>query len=77
MALFIRQDENRSDLQKRLETDLQEKAKQQPSNPELPDGVNDTRYVEGTKKTTSLAWLWLLVVVIFVGVLIWMIASGK
>lgn len=72
MALFIRQDEERTELQKRLATELQDKAKKRAELADLPDGVEDSRYIEGTKRTTSLAWVWIAIVVIVVGVFVWL-----
>lgn len=76
MALFVQQNSNRTKLQERLAAELSEKAKkkaQQEAAP-LPDGIEDSRYIEGTKATTSLAWVWVVVVVIavaaFVGYII-------
>lgn len=66
MALFIRQNEERSELQRRLAAELQEKAKQRAQGDDVarPDGVDDSRYIEGTKETTSLAWVWIAIFLI-------------
>ncbi len=80
MGIIYNQQDGRSELQKRLAQELSEKAKKKHLDPasELPDGVEDSAYIEGTKKTTSLAWVWVLIILIAVGVLIWFfIASGK
>lgn len=63
MALFVRQDSNRTKLQERLAAELNEKAKQRAEleNRERPDGVSDSQYVKDTKQTTSLAWVWVLI----------------
>jgi len=74
MALFIKQDEERTELQKRLATELQERAKDKAKYTERPDGVEDSEYIKGTKVTTSLAWAWLLIVLAIVGVVIWLAA---
>jgi hypothetical protein len=67
MALFIRQDDNRSELQQRLAAELQEKAKKRAQLDNTPsDDIEDSNYLKGTKKTTSLAWIWLLVAIIFI-----------
>jgi hypothetical protein len=67
MALFIRQDEQKSQLQERLAAELREKAKKRAAGDEkLPDGVEDSRYLEGTKETTSLAWVWIVIVILAV-----------
>lgn len=76
MALYVRQNENRSKLQERLAAELQEKAKAQQVETKQPDGVDDSRYMEGTKKTTSLAWVWAVVVLFVIGAVIFLIVSS-
>lgn len=76
MALYVRQNENRSKLQERLAAELQEKAKAQAEETKQPDGVDDSRYMEGTKKTTSLAWIWVVVVLFVVGAVVFLIVSS-
>lgn len=64
MALFVRQNEERSELQQRLETELREKVKQRAEREGvLHDGVEDSHFLEDTKRTTSLAWVWIVIVV--------------
>lgn len=69
MGLFVQQNSNRTKLQERLAAELSEKAKKKAEtvSNDLPDGVDDSRYVEGTKTTTSLAWVWILIIVAAVG----------
>lgn len=75
MSLYLKQQDTRSDLQKQIAKELQEKAKRKAAEAELPDGVDDSRYIEGTRKTTSLAWLWLILAVIVIGVVVWLLVS--
>lgn len=78
MALFIRQDDNRSELQQHLAAELQERARKKVKDSSLPDGVDDSKYIEGTKQTTSLAWLWVIISTVVVILVIWLtIASMK
>ncbi len=79
MGIILKQDENRSELQKRVAQQLTEKAKKKDPNPaDLPDGVDDSAYMKNTKQTSGLAMLWIVIVVIGVGALIWyIIASGN
>lgn len=78
MALFIRQNDNRSQLQERLAAELQERAKLKAQKSDLPDGVSDSQYMKDTKQTTSLAWLWILLVLIVIGLVVWLtIQTGK
>lgn len=79
MALFIRQNEERSQLQERLAAELQEKARKRAETDNQLDDIEDSHYLKGTKRTTSLAWVWLLVVVLAVAalVIIMMRANGQ
>lgn len=78
MALFIRQSEDRSKLQERIAAELQERAKQRAASADRPDGVDDSQYIKGTKQTTSLAWVWILIIILAIGALIWLtIANTK
>jgi Flp pilus assembly protein TadB len=76
MALFVNQQNERTELQKRIAAELAEKAKKKASEPmsDRPDGVDDSAYLEKTKRTTSLAWVWMLIAVAFVASLIWLVA---
>lgn len=70
MALFVNQDDQRTELQKKLVEELQEKAKKRSDILTDHDGVEDSRYVEDTKTTTSLAWVWILITIAVVAVVI-------
>lgn len=72
MGLYLKQQDTRTPLQNRLAKELQEKAKREAAEAELPDGVDDSRYIEGTKTTTSLAWVWLLIFLAVIGIIIWL-----
>jgi hypothetical protein len=76
MALFISQDDERSELQKQIATELQRKARDNSLKVDRPDGVDDSQYVKGTKKTTKLAWVWILFFVIIIGIIIWLTVIG-
>lgn len=73
MALHIRQDDKQSELQRRIAAELQDKARKRDLEPENPDGVDDSRYIEGTKQTTSLAWAWVLIGIATVAIIIWLV----
>lgn len=80
MALFVNQSGNRSKLQERLAAELAEKNKQKTQRLEStpPDGVEDSQYVKNTKNTTSLAWVWILIVLFVVGAAIaYIVVSGN
>ena len=74
MALFINQNSNRTKLQEKLAAELQEKAKKRAEleNTDLPDGVTDSAYLKGTKQTTSLAWVWVLIVLFVIGLIVYL-----
>ena len=68
MGLFVQQNSNRTKLQERLAAELTDKAKKKSlADTERPDGVDDSAYIENTKSTTSLAWVWIVIVVAAVG----------
>jgi len=79
MGLFIRQDEERTELQKKLATELQDRAREKAKYVERPDGVEDSEYIKGTKKTTSLAWAWILILFAAIGIAIWLaiLSTGR
>ena len=72
MALHIRQDDKQSELQRRIAAELQDKARKRDLDTELPDGVDDSQYIEGMKGTTSLAWAWVLIVIAVVVIAVWL-----
>lgn len=72
MALFIRQDDNRSELQERLVAELQARAKEREKINNHPDGVTDSEYMKNTSQTSNMAWLWILVILVVIGVIIWL-----
>lgn len=73
MALYIRQSDDRSELQKRLATELQEKAKKKALEAERPDGVDDSAYIKDTKQTTNLAWVWAIITIFGLGAIIYFV----
>ena len=75
MSLYLKQQDTRSDLQEKVSKDLQERARQKAKQLDRPDGVDDWRFVEGTKQTTSLAWAWVLIGLVIIGIVIWIIIS--
>ncbi len=73
MSLHMKRTETRSELQNKLADELQERLKNKPQPFDQPDGVDDSRYIENTKQTTSLAWVWALIALAFVGIVVWLI----
>ena len=79
MGIIVNQEDNRTELQKRIAAELTDKDKKRKARQdEMPDGVEDSAYIEGTKKTTSLAWVWLVIVIVAViTAIVFFIVSGK
>ncbi len=80
MGIIVNQQDNRSELQKKIAAELSEKAKKKhDATHDLPDGVDDSAYIENTKQTTSLAWVWLVIVIAFVlvGVVYFILSSNQ
>ena len=81
MALYVKQDNDRTELQKRIAAELREKQKRSSlqgsgDNPPRTEGFNldNSQYLEGTKQTTGLAFIWLLLVIavlIAIGYFVW------
>lgn len=71
----MKQNETRSELQKRVAAELQDKAKKKALETEQPDGVTDSAYLKDTKQTTSLAWAWVLIAIAIVGLAIWLLVA--
>lgn len=69
MALFVNQNHEKTELQQRLAAELQEKARKKTLETDQPDGVTDSAYLKDTKSTTSLAWVWVAIIVFAVGAL--------
>ncbi len=73
MALFIRQNEDRSKLQERLAAELQEKAKTKALAENKTDDVEDSAYLKDTKPTTGLAWAWVVILLVIVAIVLVMV----
>lgn len=76
MGIYNQQDEEyKSELQKKLAAELQEKLRtgEHRKVANKPDGIEDSAYIEGTKKTTSLAWIWMLILIAFAAIIVRMV----
>lgn len=61
MGMYMKQAESRSELQQRIAAELKAKAEQKSKIEEKPrDAIEDSAYIQGTKRTTTLAPVWLL-----------------
>lgn len=76
MALFIRQDEDRSELQQKIAADLRERSQKRSIREGKPEDLADSDYLKNTKTTTSLMWLWILIVLVAIGILVWLTISS-
>lgn len=87
MALYVKQDDNRTELQEKIAAELREKQiknslKEGGETPNSKGEIvqpEDSAYLEGTKETTRLAFIWLLVfvaVLVALGLYIW-VASQR
>ena len=75
MALFVKQDENRSELQQKVAADIAERQRAKAQNAATPpDGVEDSRLVEGTSSMSRLG-LVVLIALIVSAVAIFIVAS--
>lgn len=77
MALFVRQTEDRSKLQERLASELQEKAKARALRENQGNDIEDSEYLKNTKSTTSLAGVWIAIVLIFLAVVVWLMLQPR
>ncbi len=74
MAIIMNNQNERSELQKRIAAELDAKAKKKAlGETERPDGITDSAYIENTKSTSSLAWVWILLAVATIAGLIWLV----
>lgn len=78
MVLFVNQQDQRSELQERIAAELREKAKASSLQEKATmDGVDDIRYLEGTKQTTTLAWAWILIAIMAGVVIVMFLMQGR
>ena len=78
MALFVNQENTRTKLQQKVAADLAEKAKKKASDEkgDRPDGVNDSAYLKNTKSTTSLAGVWIVIVIAVLALAVWLVVQS-
>jgi uncharacterized membrane protein len=76
MALYVKQNDSRSELQQRIAKELQEKAKKKALETERPDGVSDSAYIKNTKQTGGLAGVWIGIGLFVIGLIVWLAISS-
>ena len=78
MGLFVNQQDQRSELQERIAAELREKAKASSLQEKATmDGVDDIRYLEDTKQTTTVAWTWILIAIMAGAVIVMFLMQGR
>ena len=78
MGLFVNQQDQRSELQERIAAELREKTKASSLQEKATmDGVDDIRYLEDTKQTTTLAWTWILIAIMAGAVIVMFLMQGR
>ncbi|MDR0955562.1 MAG: hypothetical protein LBM73_00370 [Candidatus Nomurabacteria bacterium] len=86
MGLFVTDDNDRSELQRKLTAELREKAERanggladyiEPDQVDLPDGVEDSRYAEEfqSKPVSGTTWAWIGMGVGALAIIIWAIVA--
>lgn len=80
MGLYVRRDEERSELQKRIAEELQDKAKKNENKfseieQEKVDGVEDSEYIKGTKQSGGLLGVWIVLAIAGVAAIIYLTIS--
>jgi hypothetical protein len=68
MGLYMKQEQKRTQLQEELDERLRKRHEESQRLMDNPDGVEDSAYIEGTKRTTTLDWAWVLIVIFAIGV---------
>ena len=78
MGMYLKQQEGRSELQERIAAELKQKAEQKAKIEDKPhDEIEDSAYVEGYKRTTTLAPVWLLIFFAAVVVFIYFVTQAS
>ena len=69
MGLFLKQDEQRSQIQSKIAADLQERLKVESI--EVSDKKPQSAFLDNQRQTSSFAWLWILLgIAALVGVIV-------
>lgn len=79
MGIILKQTDNRSKYQEKIAAELQERLKSKNETTDLPDHVKDSSYLEGTKQTSILTGVWLVIAllsVIVIGFMVYKSIAG-
>lgn len=74
MGLYLSKQDNQTELQKRITADLRIKASAKAKQAE--EAEHDANYLAGTKRTTSLAGVWIFILVVGVVMVVLFIANS-
>jgi len=73
MGLYVKQSDTRSQLQEKLAQELQDRAREKAKQADLPDGVDDSAYIENTSLTSKFGWVWIVIIAAVVIAAIWLL----
>lgn len=81
MGLYVKRDEERSDLQNQIQADLRAKQKRQANQfdeieKKTVDGVDDSGFIRGTEQSTSMLGVWVGLIIISLGVIIYFVVRS-
>lgn len=71
MGLFVRQNENRSELQQRIAAELREKARQKAALDAEPlDETKNSKYLQNTEESVRSSMIWVVLFIVVVAALV-------
>jgi len=73
MGLYVKQSDTRSQLQEKLAQELQDRAREKAKQADLPDGVDDSAYIENTSLTSKFGWVWIVIIAAVIIAAIWLL----
>jgi hypothetical protein len=77
MGILVNQKDQRTELQEKIAADLRAKIGQTVGAGDERDEIADSKYMEGTKQTTTLAWAWILIAVMAAVVVALFLMQGR
>jgi hypothetical protein len=77
MGILVNQKDQRTELQEKIAADLRAKIGQTVGAGDERDDIADSKYMEGTKQTTTLAWAWILIAVMAAVVVALFLMQGR
>ena len=73
MGLYVKQSDTRSQLQEKLAQELQDRAREKAKQADLPDGVDDSAYIQGTELSGKFGWVWIVIIAAVIIAAIWLL----